>query len=109
MPDWLLRACREIARPDQFAEGAGRFVRLAGRSREHVARSMQQYLGISPTRFVNRVRMHHAARQLEMSNRGIVEIAGECGLENLGHFHALFRAEFGMTPRDWRQAHRRMP
>lgn len=109
MPDWLLRACREIARPEQLAEGAGRFTRLAGRSREHVARSMRHYLGISPTRFINRARMRHAARQLEMSNRGIVEIAGECGLENLGHFYALFRDEFGMTPRDWRQAHRRVP
>lgn len=106
MPDWLVRACREIAKPDEFAGGARRFVQLAGRGREHVARSMQQHMGITPTRFINRVRLLHAARQLEMSSLGIVEIAGECGFENLGHFYALFRTEFGKTPRHWRQAHR---
>ncbi len=55
-PDWLLRANREIQKPEHFPHGVERFVSLACRSREHVARSARQYLGITPTECVNRSR-----------------------------------------------------
>jgi AraC family cel operon transcriptional repressor len=50
--------------------------------------------------------MTPARRQLEMGDREIVEIALDCGIENLSHFHALFRRETGTTPRAYRLAHR---
>lgn len=101
-PDWLLHACREIKAAAHFSKGAPEFFRLAGRSREHVARSMRQCMGTTPTSYVNKVRMQYAARQLEMSSRSILEIALDCGLQNLSHFYTLFHAEFGMSPRAYR-------
>ena len=103
-PDWLLHACREIRKPEHFAHGAERFVRLAGRSREHVARSARQFLGVTPTDYVNRCRMDYAARQLAMSNEDIMEIALDCGIGNLSHFYELFRARFNMPPGAYRRS-----
>jgi len=104
-PDWLLHACREIQKPAHLAGGVEQFVRLASRSREHVARSTRRSFGLSPTQYVNRVRMVYASRQLAMSSQGILEIAMDCGLSNLSHFYTLFREEFGVTPRAYRVSH----
>ncbi len=106
-PDWLAHACAEIERPEYFSQGASGFTRAAGRGREHVARSVRQYFGTSPTEYVNKVRMRHAARQLVMSRQSILDIALECGIENLSHFYRLFRGEHGMTPRRYRLLHHR--
>jgi AraC family cel operon transcriptional repressor len=106
-PGWLVRACGKIRAPEQFAQGVGGFLRLCGRSREHVARTVRRYLRTTPTGYVNQVRMNHARRQLEMGDREIIEIALECGIENLSHFYALFRRETGTTPRAYRLDHRR--
>lgn len=102
LPAWLLHACREIQKQEYFSQGVQAFYRMANRSREHVARSVKQLLGMTPTDFVNKARMDYAARQLEMSNRDIMEIAFDCGTENLSHFYSLFRKQFGVTPRSYR-------
>jgi AraC family cel operon transcriptional repressor len=106
-PDWLLQACVRIQEPKQFVGGAGNFLRLCGRSREHVARTVRQHLGTTPTDYVNRLRLAHARRQLEMGGRDILEVALDCGFGNLSHFYDVFRRETGTTPRAYRLAHQR--
>lgn len=107
MPDWLTAACHQMQKPENLAGGAPAFLKLAGRGREHTARSMRKYLGMSPTEYVNDLRMKHAGHLLEMSNQNILEIALDCGTENLSHFYKLFRATHGTTPHAYRGAHRR--
>lgn len=106
MPDWLARACREIAQPAHFQGGTRAFARLAGRSPAHVAREALRRLGRTPTDFVNAARLDHSARQLATTARPIADIALDSGLNNLSHFYALFRKRFGLSPRRYRlQAH----
>lgn len=104
-PDWLAQACRAIQKPENFSGGVGQFLQLCGRSREHVARTVHHYLGMTPTDYVNGIRMAYAQRQLEMGNQDIIEIALDCGIENLSHFYSLFRARTAMTPRAYRLSH----
>lgn len=106
-PDWLAQACRAVQKPEHFSGGIERFLRLCGRSREHVARTVRLHLGMTPTNYVNGIRMAYAMRQLEMGNRDILEIALDCGIENLSHFYSLFRARTAMTPRAYRLSHRK--
>jgi AraC family transcriptional regulator, dual regulator of chb operon len=106
-PDWLAQACRTIRLPEHFSGGVERFLALCGRSREHAARSVRQFLGTTPTAYVNRIRMTHVCRQLEMGDREILDLALDCGLGNLSHFYHLFREHTGTTPRAYRLAHRR--
>jgi AraC family cel operon transcriptional repressor len=107
MPEWLRRACEEVQRPEVFALGAPGLTQVAGRSAEHVARTMRTVLGLTPSDYVNRVRMEHAARELRVTARPIAEIALDCGLANLSHFYALFRRAHRLTPRAYRLAHYR--
>lgn len=107
MPEWLRRACEEVQRPAVFAGGAPGLARVAGRTAEHVARTVRRVFGVTPSDYVNRVRMEHAARELRVTTRPIADIALDCGLNNLSHFYALFRRAHRQTPRAYRLAHHR--
>ena len=102
VPPWLLRACAMAS--GEMTGGAEAFFRLCGRSREHVSRTMRLTMNTTPTDFINCLRMGYARHHLEMSNRDILDIALDCGLQNMSHFYDLFRRETGMTPRAYRLA-----
>jgi AraC family cel operon transcriptional repressor len=106
LPEWLRRACVEIAKPANFRAGALAFVKLAGRSPEHVARVTREWLHETPSNYVNRIRMQHTARQLAMTDAKIMDIALDCGLTNLSHFYRLFRRQFEVTPQAYREQQR---
>ena len=103
LPGWLISACQAARDPEVFREGATGFVRAAGRSHEHVCRAARQYLQVTPSAYVNRIRMEHAARLLAGSDESISQIALECGLENLSHFYRMFRTHYALTPRAYRR------
>lgn len=108
-PAWLVSACQAAHQPDVFRDGAAGFVRAAGRGHEHVCRSAREHLGMSPTAYVNRIRMEHAAMVLGGSAKPINEVAIDCGVENLSHFYRLFREHYGTTPRAYRNHHQKDP
>jgi len=103
MPGWLVLALEQIQIFPNFDGGPASFVRLAGRSPEHVARECRRHLDRAPNDIVNEARMEHAARELQDGEKKIVDIALECGIENLGHFYQLFRKRFGMPPAEYRR------
>jgi len=102
LPQWLRRACRDIRDPRHFAGGTPQFARLAGRCPEHVAREMRRLTKRSPTDVVNEARMRHAASQLLLSDKTILDIALECGFQSVGHFYKIFQAAYGTSPRAYR-------
>ncbi|WP_341211195.1 helix-turn-helix transcriptional regulator [uncultured Limimaricola sp.] len=106
-PDWLARACAASRMPDVFHDGASGFARVAGKAHPHVSRSMRRFLDMSPSDWINAQRMEYAARRLTGSADSLAEIAAECGVPNLSHFHKLFRAAHGETPQRFRRARQR--
>ena len=102
LPLWLQRACRGIHEPDALRTGLPAFMRLAGRSPEHVARTLKRFTGRTPTDVVNEARLTEAARRLCMTDDEIIEVADACGFENLSYFYRLFRQRYGQSPRRYR-------
>ena len=102
-PDWLVAACAAARDPRVFVNGAAGFARIAGRAHPHVSRTMRRFLGQSPSDYINTQRMGFAARRLSGSGDTLAEIAAECGIPNLSHFHKLFRAHHGLTPSHYRR------
>ncbi len=108
-PGWLLAACDEAQRPDVFRKGAAGFIAAAGRGQEHVCRQTRRFLGVTPTQYVNAIRIRHAALLLGNTSTPLEEVALECGFNNMSYFHRLFRDRYGWTPHDHRRRHRRDP
>ncbi|MGW7462044.1 GlxA family transcriptional regulator [Streptomyces sp. NPDC054797] len=85
---------------------------LAARARlspRHFARAFQAETGVTPGRYVERVRVEHARRLLEESGEGIAQISRACGygtpealrrafLRTLGQPPAEYRRRFGPPP-----------
>jgi AraC family transcriptional regulator, dual regulator of chb operon len=103
IPLWLQHACREMEKPENLVAGLDAFFHLAGRSREHTARTLKECCGVSPTEFLQNLRLQRAARMLEMSEQELLAIAFDCGFQNISHFYRLFKKRFGETPKAYRK------
>lgn len=103
LPAWLAGSLARIQEPRHFALGTPGFARLAGCTPEHLARAVRKHLGRTPTDIVNEARLTYAAQQLCTTERPILDIVADCGLENLGHFYKLFLARFGASPERYRR------
>lgn len=104
VPPWLAEALRQILTYPEFVGGVPRFVTLSGRTHEHLARSCRLHLGRSPREIVAEARLRWAAALASSTDKKIIEIALDCGFENLGHFYKLFRRYTGMTPETYRKS-----
>jgi AraC-like DNA-binding protein/mannose-6-phosphate isomerase-like protein (cupin superfamily) len=101
-PGWLDEAIAHFNTPERFAGGVACLARLSGRCPEHLNRVVRRTLGKTATDLVNDLRLDFAARELRMTNRPILDIALDCGLENLGYFYRIFKRRFALTPRQFR-------
>lgn len=104
-PSWLIAACRKL-RHDSNAlrTGLPAFVAEAGVTRTHLARVLKAATNQTPTEYINRLRLKHAARLLTTTALSILDVAGECGFEQPAYFYRLFSARFQTSPHAYRIA-----
>ena len=98
MPAWLDNAVRKYQFPAHFTQPIDQLYVLCGHSREHVCRSFRRYLGMTPTRFINDLRLAHAHYLLHTTSHSVMEICLLCGFDSISHFNHLFRERYGSPP-----------
>lgn len=108
VPGWLVKAREKMMFEENYISGLKRFIELAGRTQEHLTRSMKKYYDESPTAFINQLRVRKAARLLLSSQQEIWEIMYECGFNSHAYFLKCFRKSFGMSPRQYIKVNRRV-
>ena len=108
-PRWFSAACNAAQHPEVFRDGAAGFIAAAGRSHEHVCRTCKDVLGVTPTDYINRIRIDHAARLLRTEDSSIEAIAEICGFQNTSYFYRLFERTHHTTPRRYRFENQRDP
>jgi transcriptional regulator GlxA family with amidase domain len=82
--------------------GLDELVQLTGLSRAQFFRAFQQSTGHTPARYMQQMRMRHAATLLTQG-RAISDVAGIFGFGSSGHFAAVFRRYNGANPSEWRR------
>ncbi len=105
IPFWLENCCEKMRRPANFISGIDKFYELSGKSHEHATRCMRKYYGVSPTEYINDLRITYAANLLLSSNLSVTDICYECGFMNISHFYDLFKAKYMMTPKEFYNTH----
>jgi len=80
-------------------------VQITGLSRAQFFRAFQRTTGYTPARYVQQLRIRHAAALLE-EGRTITDVANILGYGNGSHFAAVFRRYNGTNPSDWRRVHK---
>lgn len=75
-----------------------RFAYLTGRGLTTFKRDFQRAFGSTPQRWLTRKRLELAHYRLSQQHIKPAEVYLQVGFENLSHFSAAFKKEFGMTP-----------
>ena len=74
---------------------------------QYVSKFFRKNFHSSFTGYLNHVRMEHAVRDIRYTDRSITDIAFSSGFINVSTFNRNFRAEYGMSPREYREELRR--
>ena len=74
-------------------------------SRSAFAARFSQLLGEPPLRYLTRVRLDNAAKQLRMTNDKLVVIASSAGYDSASAFTRAFERHIGMSPGMYRRTH----
>lgn len=102
LPPWFESLLTQMQVKANFMQGLARMMELAGRSPGHVNRTFRQFLNLTPTAYINELRLDFAKGLLLTTDLSILEIAMEAGFDNLSHFYHLFKARFHATPSVYR-------
>ncbi len=100
---WQLRRVTEHLASSVLRDvGLDELVQITGLSRAQFFRAFHRSTGHTPARYVQQMRMRHAAKLLE-EGRSIGEVAQIIGYATSSHFAAVFRKCNGLNPSDWRR------
>lgn len=72
----------------------------------HVARAFRRWHRVTPGQYVRKLRVDYAMNALAGGD-SLSDIAAQAGFSDQSHLGRVFRAATGMTPRQFRLAHRR--
>ena len=61
-------------------------------------------MGDSFINYLNDYRLSMAARTLLSSDDNIIDIAADCGYDNLSYFNRIFKKKYGVTPSAYRKS-----
>lgn len=90
---------------DDAALSAELIAESLGISVRNLYRKFKDIDQTTPNDFIKSQRMAHAAKLLLTTSLSVQEIIYSCGFSNRSHFYKEFDKRFGMTPKDYRQAH----
>jgi AraC family transcriptional regulator len=79
-----------------------RLAREARLSAYHFLRTFEGVTGVTPHQYARRMRLRDAATRLATSDEKVLDIAFDCGFGDVSNFNRAFRAEFGVSPRQYR-------
>ena len=77
---------------------------VANVSKFHFIRAFAATTGLTPHRYLRRLRMHAAANLLRTTTYSVARIAVTCGYRSAGQFAAAFRAEHQLSPAEFRRS-----
>lgn len=72
-------------------------------SKSTLYRKIKNMTGLSPVEFIRNIRLKHACRILQNQSMPISEVAYTVGFSDPNYFTLCFKAEFNITPTDYRK------
>lgn len=101
---WLVREIKLYAK-ENFTNDI-RLSDLAkkyGFNEKYIGRLFKAQTDVSFTQYVNNLRLNLAQKKLLTTEKSIIDIALECGFENVTYFNRLFKMKHGITPSEYRR------
>ena len=67
-------------------------------SRRQIERLFSRYMGVTPVRYMNDLRLQHGRALLAETDMSVTEVAIACGYASSSHFSKSFRVKYGISP-----------
>lgn len=77
--------------------------KLCGMSDTYLRRLFVREFGMTPQRYISRLRLSAARELLQSGYYSIGEIADRCGFNNINYFSTFIKKETGMSPEQYRK------
>lgn len=71
---------------------------LYDRNEKYIGRLFKSKVGMSFSEYCNEQRLKKAERLLRERSKKVIDIASECGFENVTYFNRLFKKKYGVPP-----------
>ncbi len=110
-PAAVARVTRTVRLIETHAATDLTLVRLAREARLspfHYLRTFESLTGATPHQYLLRTRLRTAATRLATEPARVLDVALDAGFGDVSNFNRAFRAEFGVSPRLYRQHRRRL-
>ena len=107
---WLVNLMKRYAEED-FSQGIClREIAVTHRMNEkYIGRIFQQKTGQSFHAYCMALRLQKAKQLLLQYDTKIIDIAMECGFDNVSYFNRMFRRQYHMSPTEYRKSSRELP
>lgn len=103
MPTWLARLAQAMEKPENFAAGIEKLSELSQKSDKHISRNLKKYFGMTPSEYINSLRVNYASNLLINTNTPVIDICYTCGFQNLSYFYRVFKRTYNLSPGDFRK------
>ena len=94
-----------IRREYAFLDGIGELAERLEVSQEYLTRCFCRFIGMTPGKYLNRVRIENARLLLRQGGHSIQFVSEACGFTNANYFARVFRAAVGMNPAEYARRH----
>lgn len=103
IPAWLKTTLDEMNKLENFVVGVPFLIKTSNMTHEHLCRSFKKFLNVTPTEYINDLRLNYIANMLIHSDTEIMSIGLDAGFDNTSHFYHLFKKKFKTTPAEYRK------
>ena len=101
---WLVTAMKRHAENVYSEEISLRELAVTYHKNEkYIGRIFKKETGVSFREYCNGVRMQRAAELLKGTRDKVIDVAFECGFNNVSYFNRLFQRNYGVSPSEYRK------
>lgn len=105
---WLIVLMKRYAQSNiEFTISLKEFAVSHKKNEQYVGRLFKKHVGISFHQYCNEIRLNKAKTQLLQTNDPVIEIALNCGYNNISYFNKIFKNKFAMAPSEYRKSHQK--
>ncbi len=105
-PKAVAEAMALMQRDFAFLDGPGDVAARLQLSQAYFTRTFRSYAGITPGKYLNRLRVEHAKLLLLQEGRTVAFVSDACGFSSGNYFARVFRQFTGMSPGEYVRANR---
>ena len=101
-PNWFKSLLLEIQDLNKIKETKDIFI-ISPYSKQYTIKKFHEYLNMTPSQYLNKKKIDKAIELLLSTELSILNIAFECGFNNIEYFDKIFKKTMGLTPLRYRQ------